>query len=295
MRTGVFGGFGHESTAVMRINRNAATTKRGRRDRAVIRRRVLSGACLLMALLLPSWAAAESALTLGPDEELAVGLGVAVGQSLYKDTGPDWTPFPAVSYESPRFYVRGLGAGWKFVNREALELSAFLAYDPTNFDHSDSDDPRLRALNNRTASLMGGLAGVLNTPVGGLQLSMAGDLLGRSSGWLGSAAYLYSFEPGETDLLEIVPEAGLRWTSANYTNYYYGVSRSEAAKSGLAPYTAGSTFSPYLGLTFDVCPDEHWEFILRGEMSFPGSEIRRSPMVDRNSALELATSVMYNF
>ena len=50
------------------------------------------------------------------DGELTLGAGGNVSSSPYKGYGPDWLPFPMITYEGERFFIRGYTAGVKIIN-----------------------------------------------------------------------------------------------------------------------------------------------------------------------------------
>lgn len=226
--------------------------------------------------------------------ELSLGLVYSTGTSPYKDYDRQWAVVPMIDFENDRFFVRDLSAGLKFYNSEDLKLGVFLGYDPTSFDGSDSGDRRLRQLDSRHEGLLAGADVQWTSPVGHFSLSLGGDISGHSRGLLGRLAYLYSLDFGT---VEFVPQLGTYWASGSYNDYYYGVSRKEARKSGLTAYEAGAAFSPFLGLTIDVVLDaeEHWEIFCYGEAVALPSAVKNSPMVGRSSTRSLTTGLTYTF
>lgn len=224
--------------------------------------------------------------------EFSLGVGGAVGTAPYKKYDTQWAPLPLVSYEGEYAYIRGFSAGVKLLNLEFLEVSVFAGYDHTSFDSSDSSDDRLRRLKNRHSSAVTGLEARLLTPYGMLHASAAGDVLGHSNGFTGSVGYMQSVEFGP---LEFIPAFGAYWSSSKYNDYYYGVSGSEARKSGLDTYDAGAGFSPYVGLTVDYSITEQWEVFCRGEIVFLNSAVKDSPMVGKSHTQNLTFGIAYNF
>lgn len=74
----------------------------------------------------------------------------------------------------------------------------------------------------------------------------AGDILDNSDGFVGDLAYLYRFS---IDSWTLTPGVGVSWSSKDQNSYYYGVSRGESARSGLAEYNPSDSWSPYLELS----------------------------------------------
>lgn len=226
------------------------------------------------------------------ETEISIGLGGAVSTSLYKSYDTRWTPLPVIGFENDWAYIRGLEAGFKILNLEYLEFSAFVGYDPTSFDSADTGNNRLRRLDDRHSSALAGLEAQLLTPYGMFFVRGAADILGQSDGFVGEVGYKQSLEFGP---LEFVPAFGLYWANSDYNDYYYGVSGKEARRSGLERYRAGSDFSPYLGLSVDWELNEHWDIFCHGQVTFAGSEVRDSPMVGESYTKSLNFGVVYNF
>lgn len=226
--------------------------------------------------------------------EFSIGLGYALGVSPYRDYDTRQSLWPLIAYEGERVYIRDLSLGLKLYEPGPLELSVFLAYDPQNFDPGDSGDFRLRRLDHRRESLLAGGRARWESPVGDFDLSLAGDVSGHSQGLLGRLAYQRSFD---FDRLRLTPRAGLYWASEKYNDYYFGVSRREADKSGLKQYQAGAGVSPFLGLGLSLGLDEaeHWRLFGYGEVAALPRAVKDSPMVDRSTTYGLATGVMYTF
>ena len=164
--------------------------------------RKLSIFCFMVMLCLPGLARAEGDLLLGTGvgeeppaessqaDEFSIGLGVGLGNSPYKGYDTKWSPLPIISYEGEYAYIRGFSAGIKAVNLDWLEVSAFLKYDDTSFDPSDSTDGQMRKLHNRYSSLAAGAEARLSTPYGMLYANGAGVILDHSNGFCGDVGYL---------------------------------------------------------------------------------------------------------
>lgn len=239
---------------------------------------------LALSLLLP--------LSAGAEDEFSIGIGTSVSVSPYRNYDVQWMPLPILSYEGEYAYLRGLSAGVKVVNLEFLELSAFAAYDATEFDHHATDNNQLNKLDDRYSSLAVGVGARLLTPVGMFHAKIAGDVISNSNGFTGDAGWIYSWEQGA---LEVMPALGLYWNSDKYNDYYYGVCGKEAEKSGLGRYSASSGFSPYVGLTVDVEFYENWDVFCSAEITFLDREIRKSPMVNKSHTESLTTGISYSF
>lgn len=230
------------------------------------------------------------ALALGG--ELTLGAGGSVSSSPYKGYGPDWLPFPMITYEGERFFIRGYAAGVKIINLPYLELSAFAGYDDTGFKASESSDRRLRRLENRSSSAQAGMELRLISPYGMFHASVAGDVLSRSNGFSGDIGFIQSLEFGP---LELLPAVGAHWSDARYNTYYYGVTRKEARKSGLGAYAPGSGFAPYVSLAVDYSLTDQWELFCQGEVTFLSGAAKDSPMTGETHMQSLTLGLTYTF
>lgn len=203
-----------------------------------------------------------------------------------------WSPAPLLGYEGEYVYVRGLEVGIKVFSRPWLELSAFGAYDPTSFHTRYTDNRQLKKLDERYESALAGVAARVNLPFGVLRAKVAADVLGHSGGWLAEAGYGYRWQWGA---LEVSPSAGLRWYSSRYQEYYYGVSATESARSGLRRYDPESGLDPYAGLRLGYSLAEHWNILGGVDAALLNSQIQNSPMTDKGMRLTTYLGVVYMF
>lgn len=226
------------------------------------------------------------------DGELTLGAGGNVSSSPYKGYGPDWLPFPMITYEGEHFFIRGYTAGVKIINLPYLELSAFAGYDSTSFEASESSNRRLRRLEDRSSSAQAGMELRLISPYGMFHVSGAGDVLSHSNGFNGDIGFIQSIEFGP---LELLPAVGAYWSDARYNSYYYGVTRKEARKSGLGAYAPGSGFAPYVSFAIDYSLTEQWELFCQGEVTFLSGAVKDSPMVGETHTQSLTLGLTYTF
>lgn len=139
-----------------------------------------------------------------------IGLAYGTGLSPYKDYDTKQAVLPWVSYENEYFYLRGLSLGLKLYDRDSLELSAFLAYDPQRFKSKDSSDRRLRRLKNRHDGFLAGGQASFNHEVGIFSASMSGDISDHSRGLVGQFSYA---KPFNFDPFTLTPVVGTYWAS----------------------------------------------------------------------------------
>lgn len=223
---------------------------------------------------------------------LTVGASVIYSQSPYKGGEGRYYPFPIVNYEGDSFYVRSLTAGYYLWKDPQNQLSLTVLGSPQNFDPDDTKDKRLKALDKRHMTLMGGLTYRHTAEWGIVRTVVAGDMLDNSDGFIWDLTYLYRFQLGD---LSLTPGIGALYSSDNQNDYYYGVSKSESRRSGLNSYEAEGSWNPYLELTAAYAISPSWNATLSGRYTRLSNEVKDSPMVDNNSQVTVWTGISYTF
>ena len=140
--------------------------------------------------------------------------------------------------------------------------------------------------------MMAGVGYSYNDRWGTIRSEVSADTLGNSNGILAEVAYLHRFQTGN---VSITPGVGLIWSSGNHNNYYYGVSSREAERSGLNQYKASNTVSPYLELSAAYQFNKNWRAFFNGRVTYLGSALKDSPMVDQSYSPMFVTGVHYTF
>ena len=225
--------------------------------------------------------------------DVRVGVVGVYSSSPYKGHDDTILPFPLFSYEGERFFFRGAGGGVHIWKGENQEVSVGVSYSGTHFDHKKTDDSRLKRLDDRYSTVTADAYYTVHTEnwgQGGIKASQ--DILGNSEGFTVDVWYKH---PLFFDSLTVSPGAGMQWDSDKQADYYYGVSSREARKSGLKKYDADHSVSPYLSLEVNYAITESWSLVGGGKVTFLGSDIQDSPMVDDSQTYDASFGVMYSF
>lgn len=241
-----------------------------------------------LAVLLPCGFAA----TVAQANPLTLGASVIYAQSPYKGGDDRYLPFPIVNYDGDSFYIHSLAAGYYLWKDPENQLSLTLLGSPENFDPDRTDDKRLKALDKRHMTMMGGVTYRHSADWGIVRTVLAGDLLDNSDGFIWDLTYLYRFQLGD---LSLTPGIGATYSSDNQNDYYYGVSKSESRRSGLGSYEADGSWNPYLELTAAYAINQSWNASVSGRYTRLSSEVKDSPMVDNNSQVTVWTGISYTF
>lgn len=241
-----------------------------------------------VAVVLPCCFAAFSASA----DPLTLGASLLYSQSPYKSGQDRYYPVPIINYEGESFYIRSLAAGYYLWKDKQDQLSLTVLGSPQNYDPDEVDDGDMKELNKRRMTLMAGAAYRHTADWGTVRTVLVGDVLNNSNGIIWDLAYLYPFQFGD---FSVTPGIGALWNSSNQNKYYYGVSSSESARSGLNSYDPDDSWSPYVELSLNYKINQNWNANLVGRYTRLGDEIKDSPMVDTHSQALVWTGISYTF
>lgn len=224
--------------------------------------------------------------------ELSVGAVGSVSISPYKSYDVQVLPFPFITYKDDRFYVKGSSLGVHLYKDERHEVSVGASYLGLEFRPSRTDNRALKHLDKRRSTLMADASYSFVSKIGLFRAQIGRDVLGFSDGYLASASM---HVPWITDTFVIMPGAGVQWASSKHNDYYFGVSRKEANRSGLNRYQVGRTFSPFATLEAKYKLSECWDLVAKGKVEYLNGRIKHSPMVGKSYAASFMAGVQYNF
>ncbi len=212
-----------------------------------------------------------------------LGAGGSFTSSPYKDYD-SWTPVPIIAYDGEYIYLRGTQAGVQYKFNKDFKVSAFFEYDFTNFYGYRSDNESLEHLENRYGSLLAGIGLTAKMPFGGsLRANIATNVLATHTGIVGTLEYEYTMR---IQRFMLTPFAGVKFHSAEYLDYYYGVDGDEAGRTGLDRYEVDSmSAEPYAGLRVAYIFSQNVSAMLGGSARLLSPLITDSPMVDEHKAV----------
>ena len=211
----------------------------------------------LLSLALLSGASLHAVAGSGPSEgappRWSIGPAAVLTDSPYAGEGTRVVPVPLVSYEGERFFFRGITAGWRFADRDAIEFAALARLRMDGFDVKDLGRSQLaangidyRQLEDRDEGLDLGLGLKWSGAFGEFEAELLADATDTSGGEEAALQYGYPIRIGSG---RMTPGVGVTWQSKDMANYYYGVLRREAAR-GVADYRPGAVTMPHLGVSF---------------------------------------------
>lgn len=220
------------------------------------------------------------------------GIGAAWSPSAYRNYKNRAFPVPTFSYEGEKFFVRGVGGGYKLVQGTGFNLNAVVSLHPQRFRAKDARDPAMRRLDDRDLSGVVGLDARWLGQWGLVGASVKKEVTGHDGGITGDLNYSY---PIPTGRITWIPTVGVEYASADMNNYYYGISTAEARRSGLAAYRPGSSVAPYISIAARIQLNDRWDAMVGVRSARLADEVTDSPMVDRRQATGYLASINYRF
>jgi outer membrane protein len=161
-----------------------------------------------------------------------------------------------------------------------------------NVDGFTTSNPALRGLNDRKNSIPLGVGTFQETPIGAFAVNAFYDV-NKSHGTLLEAIYAGEIKAGSVNFY---PQVGAEYRSANYVNYYYGITATESAASGIyKAYQGRAATNPLVALQIEIPLSESWALNLYGRYKWLGGGIKNSPIVDRKAAANYFVALAYRF
>lgn len=241
----------------------------------------------LIILSLPSIALAQ--LPVDPNAKFELGLNVGYTADAYQADNT-LSVLPHAFYDNNRLYFEGGEAGIYAYKDNKHHLRAGLAYDGRSFEPSDADSLALQHLDKRKASVVAQANYMYITPVGGIRAKLAKNI--GTDGMAVSLAHISRFEHNKAT---IYPSFGITWHDKAYNRYYYGISESESAKSGLSSYAPDASVSPFASLTVMYDLTDKIGLMGNQRLEWLSNEQKNSPMVDGKLNSTTRIGLSYKF
>jgi outer membrane protein len=159
----------------------------------------------------------------------SLGVAASYSPAVYKDTPSNRAVIPMVGYEGEHFFMRGFSAGYRLFPVGSPQNIVFRAvYDPRTLKPSDSDNVDIQKLDEREASVLGGVSYQVITLVGMFEATAGSDIGFKHNGLYGEVAWRL---PIRRKGWGITPSIGYAYNSERLNNHLYGVSADEAKRS----------------------------------------------------------------
>lgn len=236
----------------------------------------------LAFLVFPAAAYAQEAPV--PSERWSFGVGAASIDSPYAGEGSRVRPFPLISYEGERVFLRGISGGAHLYQSRRLTLDVIFSARLYGFDVDDLGRSELLAngvdadlLSDRDDGLDAGFQATFSSSWGAISLEAVHDISGASEGYEFSIDYRYRWL---LDRTAIMVNAGASQMSVDLAGYYFGILGEEVAR-GVAAYSPESAVVPRVGLTMTHSFESRkWQLLGSAGYQFLPDELRDSPLLE---------------
>ncbi|WP_159651939.1 MipA/OmpV family protein [Vibrio atypicus] len=162
----------------------------------------------------------------------SIGGAASYSPAVYKDTPSNKTVIPMIGYEGSHFFLRGFSAGYRMLPVGSPQNIVFrVVYDPRTLKPEDSDDPAIQLMDERKASILGGVSYQMITLAGMFEITAGSDLRFVHNGLYAEAAWRL---PIRRRGWAVTPAIGYAYNSSRLNDHLYGVSSSEANKAQAA-------------------------------------------------------------
>ncbi|OBT32531.1 MipA/OmpV family protein [Vibrio splendidus] len=176
----------------------------------------------------------------------SLGVAASYSPAVYKDTPSNRAVIPMIGYEGEHFFMRGFSAGYRLLPAGSPQNIVFRAvYDSRTLKPGDSDNVDIQKLDERKASVLGGISYQVITLVGMFEATAGSDLGFRHNGIYAEAAWRL---PIRRNGWAITPSIGYAYNSERLNNHLYGVSSAEAARTNLDEFDADWDGQYFIGL-----------------------------------------------
>lgn len=240
---------------------------------------------VFLAALLPAAAFAQDAPATAGDR-WSLGAGAAVIDSPYAGEGTRVRPFPLISYEGERVFLRGISGGVHLYQSHGVTFDAVLSARLYGFDIDDLGRDELQAngvdpdlLRDRDDGLDAGFRATFGAAWGSITVEGLHDVSGTSDGYEISLDYRYTWLFSRT---AVTANAGASRLSSKLADYYFGILDEEVAR-GVDAYLPGSAVIPRVGVTLThAIGSSKWQLLGSAEYQFLPNELTDSPLLERD-------------
>jgi len=223
----------------------------------------------------------------------SLGISASYSPAAYKETDANEVVIPFIGFEDEHLYFRGFSAGYRIFPIGSPQNIVFrIAYDPRSLKPEDSRNRDIQKLDERQATILGGVSYQLVSRVGIVEFSIGSDISHTHDG-------IYSEIVWRLPILQqgwaIIPTIGYTYNGEKINNHLYGVSRAESARTNFDAFEAGwdgqifAGLSGYKHLTRNIR--------LTGNLRYTNLEgdLEKSPIIDSGVNTSAIIGISYEF
>lgn len=224
------------------------------------------------------------------DWEVVIGAGAMYAPKFEGSKDLEVVPVPFITATFYDFvHITPMGLVVDVYKAENLTVSAKGGFD---FGRDEDDSPHLRGLGDIDSG--GVLGGVISYELGPVEFKAEIDRnIGGSDGLTGKFGAEVSHFWGQ---FMFSAGASATWADEKHMKSYFGVTPTQAARSGLATYDAGAGFKR-VDLTASVTylASENWFIRGQAELGILTGDARKSPIVQKDTQPSVMMFVGYKF
>lgn len=225
--------------------------------------------------------------------QVSLGAMTSYSPEVYKDTDANVVAIPVVGYESEHVFLRGFSAGVRlFPIGTPTNVIFRLAYDPRTLKPSDSEDVQIQQLDEREASVLGGVSYQMLSQVGVFEVGAGTDLGNKHNGLYAEASWRL---PIRMNRFGITPQIGYSYNSDKINNHLYGVSKTESLRSGLDEFEADWDGQYFVGLSGYLFLTESLRLNASVRYTNLQGDIEKSPIIAASVTSQGALGISYVF
>lgn len=223
----------------------------------------------------------------------SLGVAASYSPAVYKDTDSNRTVIPLVGYEGAHIFFRGFSAGYRLNPIGSPQNIIFrLGYDPRTLKPEDSNNANIQLMDEREATVLGGVTYQMVTMAGIFEVGAGSDIGGTHNGLYAEAAWRL---PIRMKGWGITPAIGYSYNGEKLNNHLYGVSASEAARSGFDEFDADWDGQYFIGLStyFNLAKNVR----VNGGIRYTNLEgdIEKSPLIESGINTVATVGIAYVF
>lgn len=221
---------------------------------------------------------------------------IGIGQSnpyIAGDTGVD--VFPIIAYEGEKLVWRGPFLDYYVLGKQKADTSLSLNIALAANDFETEGDTRLVGIEDRDNSIMAGFTFNQAVGTGTLRFSAQTEVTNKHSGQRATLGWQKAVFKDSQFKWQVTAGVEIEYLSANYADYYFGVSQTEQQNSAFEAYQVGSVLQPSVTLGGYYSFNRKWQLVANVGLQMLDSAITDSPIIDGDTVVDAFVGVVYNF
>jgi len=249
---------------------------------------------ILAALFFFTLHAQDSNLEPDKKQKFTIGLGAYAQSQPYKGVDSFVVPSPVFFFDNGLFYIRWSRAGIYFLGdkQENYSWGFSLTVQPRVFGYNPENSQELQGMDERETTFEGGLAFSALHNKSYIEIMLLTDVLNRHDSWLIKTEVGDEFELGH---FTFYPSLIVSYQSADFVNYYYGVTQREASKTSFNLYEPGAGFQVGAQTYIEHPITDELSLLLNMRADSIPYSARNSPILESSVIYSGLASLIYTF